>query len=167
MQGYYEKPKMHDVIKVVDGLTRENKYYFVIGVKDEYYEVIEVAQGLKVVSNRVEMFRNDRLVSRVINLTNEQIAKLKEQIPGHVLVESLLGAKVETYLGRYIVLNEGKEYVACISYPFSPSYIVLKAFKKSDIRNTYGFISEEEVEDIKAMLERNGKNLNSLIKKGK
>ena len=44
---------------------------------------------------------------------------------------------------------------------------VLKAFKKSDIRNTYGFISEEEVEDIKAMLERNGKNLNSLIKKGK
>ncbi len=168
MQAFKQDVNMHSIIRIVDQNTRKNQYFFVIGINDNGYRVIELDGNYNPISTRVDFFKNNRLIYRVIEPTQEQLEAIKSKLPLHLLVHNFIGARIETIFGKYIVLDQNERYVACIGSVYSASYMNMEAIKKEDISKVIGYLSFEEVAAIKEMVKRNSKvSISTLLKHNK
>ena len=166
MQSYHRDVEKYEVIKTVDLATKQRKYYFVVCINDKYYEVIEVDEEMNVISNKIGLFKKDTLFLTSFSLTSEYLEKINSQLEDSGMRRTFVGATVETGRGKYIVLCEKGDNCLCISTPYSPSYIRIVTINKNEIRNTLGFKTDEEVEEIKDLASRNsGTNFLKLYKK--
>ena len=167
MKGYQKPINKYDVIVLVDRNNLNKSYKFVCGCnKDGSYKVIDVDKELNVKNLNIESFRDNRLIYDAIKLSQEEKERIKEQIPKYIIYDTLIGAKIRTRDGRYIVLNENKEKCACIPTIHSPSYINIEHIKKDEIKEIESFIDEISFNNLNEMIERNAKpNTKALIKK--
>ena len=163
MQEFHQELEKHNVICTIDKNTRARKYYYIVDVKDDSYIVVEIDHSLRVLDDKAETFKKDRLFFKAYAPSSEQIDRISSQLPPHLLVTSLLGATVEVnnnrfmLNGRYIVIYEKGDFCIGITELHSPTWFRVVTFKKEDIKNTFGCVSEEEVQDIVDMVNRNNK----------
>ena len=155
IKSYYQNIKPGNVIEIIDKNTKSSKHYYIISDKDTHYEVVEIDPNLNVLSNRIELFKKDRLVFRVIALDDQDKEKINSQISNTPLLRTMIGARIETNYGRFIVLYSKNDSCICISDPYSPSYINIETINKKDINNTLGFISQDALEETQNLVDRN------------
>lgn len=166
MRGYAGKVEKDKAVSVIDILKREKKWYFVVDVDNDGYKVLELDGDMKVKTDRIETFSKDYIFFQVKDLDEEVIKKIRWRVNNHYVNSSLVGAVVETFSDKYIVLYEKGNYCICITKLYSPSWFNVVTIKKDEIRNTYGFVSEEQLDEIEEMIDRSGKaNISNMIKR--
>lgn len=168
LQQYHDEAQLNDVIVYVDAVTKENKYYYIVNIKDNCYDVVELDSDLNVVSNNIQQFRKERLYLYSFTPSEEKKAKIEEQIPRHTLSRTLYGAIIDTIQDKYIVLYQKGDFCICISYLNSPSWFKVITIKKEEILNTYGFVSGEKLQELRDMVDRSCTvNVDNLLRKCK
>jgi len=169
MQSYHHNIQKHDVIEEINPITKIRKYYFILHVNTDNYDVIEIdLNELKVIGKEMETYKKGRLIYKVIKLTNSDVDTLIKQIPTKFILPSLTGTKIEADNYRYIVIYDNKNYSICIGELYSPSYINLTAIKKSDINEVFDKVSQKELDFItQIIIKNNPQNLSKMIKKYK
>ena len=157
LKEFHHEVTPNMIIVLADQNTGERKYFFVIDTTDDYYKLVEIDANDHVISDKVEMFRKDRLFYKGIRIPEEKALEIREELPKNLTVSSFVGARIEYFGSKYIVLEEKNDDCLCIEALYSPSYISIKIIKKRDIKDTFGYLSEEEVENLKGMVQRNAK----------
>ena len=88
MKQYHTNIDINSIILIVNQETHITKYYFVIDKKETYYRIIEVDESLNIISNQIELFNEDQLFHKPKRLTEEEINRIKKQIPPSLLTSS-------------------------------------------------------------------------------
>ena len=168
MQLYNKKAKLHNIIIVVNKDNYEPHRYYVTGENDNYYEVVEINYDKELITGNKELFSKKNYVIDAVELSDEEIDEIEKQITPSEKRDDFIGAKIEYCGDRYIVLYENENYCACIYDPYSPSFIRPICIKKNDIKNIFGYLNSDDLDELRDMTDRNSRiPIKKMLKKQK